>query len=858
MLKRIGAEKGGEFKAVASGTLPCGRPVIVNADGTVGSISLTTESENLGSQASVINSASGETAIVYDSNANKFLVAYKASNNYGKCKVGTIDTSDDSVTFGSEVTFNAGNTTNIAAAFDSTNNKVVLSYRDNSNSYYGTAIVGTISGTSISFGTEVVYASVNTSAQQNGIDYDSSNERIVIAYRDNTNSRGSAVVGTVSGTSISFGSAVNFRTSTTNAPAVSFNSTQNKVLICYGDANTSASGRVGTVSGTSISFGTAVTFLSSESNFIDLTYSSSSDKHILVYKDVNDSNNGKVRTATISGTDVSFGTAVDFETEIVNYNSVTFDETAKKFVIHYTDGSGGGSADKVYYVTGSISGTDVTVDSRVSVDTTASSGYTEVAANGSGQALLFYQDGSGGNLRANALQIGYSNSNLTSENYIGMSRGVAVQTGSAASLGSATTFESATVSSIASGYDTSNDKVVIFYRDHGNSDYGTAVVGTVSGSSISFGTPVVFNSALSQAMSTAFDSSNNKMPVFFRDSNGSGKYKVGTVSGTSISFGSLDVFSSVSTQNISATFDTSVNKFLLVYRRAGNFSYGGARVGTVSGTDMTWGTEINFQEAGSYKINSTFDSSNNKHVVVYYDGGNSNYGTALVGTISGTDISFGSEVVFNAASTSYTNCVFDSSNNKVVVTYQDGGNSSYGTAIVGTVSGTSISFGSEVVFKAATTEDNDPVFDSGNNRIALFYADAGDSYKGKVVTGTVSGTSISFSSELTVIDDSGGSYINAVFDPDTNQSVVSFRNSTSSVGQSRLYTSDTVTTTQGQVTNGQAASVDLIGTVSDNQIGLTAGQQYFVQTDGTISTTADSPSVLAGTAISATELVVKT
>jgi len=31
-----------------------------------------------------------------------------------------------------------------------------------------------------------------------------------------------------------------------------------------------------------------------------------------------------------------------------------------------------------------------------------------------------------------------------------------------------------------------------------------------------------------------------------------------------------------------------------------------------------------------------------------------------------------------------------------------------------------------------------------------------------------------------------------------------------------------------------------------------------VQTDGTIGTTADSPSVLAGTAISATELLVKT
>ena len=52
--------------------------------------------------------------------------------------------------------------------------------------------------------------------------------------------------------------------------------------------------------------------------------------------------------------------------------------------------------------------------------------------------------------------------------------------------------------------------------------------------------------------------------------------------------------------------------------------------------------------------------------------------------------------------------------------------------------------------------------------------------------------------------------------------------------------------------------MDIIGSVSTNQSNLTAGQQYYVQTDGTISTTAGSPSVLAGTAISATELVVKT
>jgi 6-phosphogluconolactonase (cycloisomerase 2 family) len=41
-------------------------------------------------------------------------------------------------------------------------------------------------------------------------------------------------------------------------------------------------------------------------------------------------------------------------------------------------------------------------------------------------------------------------------------------------------------------------------------------------------------------------------------------------------------------------------------------------------------------------------------------------------------------------------------------------------------------------------------------------------------------------------------------------------------------------------------------------VELTAGEKYYVQNDGTLSTTAGTPSVLAGTAISATKLVVKT
>jgi hypothetical protein len=38
---------------------------------------------------------------------------------------------------------------------------------------------------------------------------------------------------------------------------------------------------------------------------------------------------------------------------------------------------------------------------------------------------------------------------------------------------------------------------------------------------------------------------------------------------------------------------------------------------------------------------------------------------------------------------------------------------------------------------------------------------------------------------------------------------------------------------------------------------LTAGQKYYVQTDGTLGLSPASPSVLAGTAQSATKLIIK-
>lgn len=50
--------------------------------------------------------------------------------------------------------------------------------------------------------------------------------------------------------------------------------------------------------------------------------------------------------------------------------------------------------------------------------------------------------------------------------------------------------------------------------------------------------------------------------------------------------------------------------------------------------------------------------------------------------------------------------------------------------------------------------------------------------------------------------------------------------------------------------------VQTVGSTDNNQNSLTPGQVYYVQTDGTLSTTAASPSVVAGRAISATKILI--
>jgi len=438
--------------------------------------------------------------------------------------------------------------------------------------------------------------------------------------------------------------------------------------------------------------------------------------------------------------------------------------------------------------------------------------------------------------------------------------------GSATStLGTEAVFNSANTGEPVVAYDANAQKVVVAYKD---GSPGRSLVGTVSGTTITWdtGNEATFETGSTNYLAITYDANAQKIVIAYADGGDSdkGKAVVGTVSGTAISFGSPVTFNSAVTESISIAYDENAQKVVIAYADFGNSTYGTAIVGTVSGTSISFGSEVVFESATSQYTSITYDTNAQKIVISYEDAGNSLYGTAVVGTVSGTSISFGSPVVFNSARAEKASITYDENAQKVVVAYPDSGNSEYGTAKVGTVSGTSISFGSASPFRAAATARISASYDANAEKVIISYLSSGD---GLLNVGTVSGTSITFSSTVTFESDTANP-IKSTYDASAQKIIIVYTdegNSNYGTGiayqagfnNTNLTSENYIGISDGAYADAATATVQLAGAVDDAQSGLTAGQAYYVQTDGTLSTTADSPSVFAGTAVSATKIIVK-
>jgi len=505
-----------------------------------------------------------------------------------------------------------------------------------------------------------------------------------------------------------------------------------------------------------------------------------------------------------------------------------------------------------------IAGTTVINDSRNITDV-ENFGNSDTVYTGSGANLTGIQAGSSSFTASGSVANGRAvlvNSNGT----------VSVPTKSVRStpfLGSATNIVSLSSGYVRGVFDSNANKVVIVNRT-GGAGQGDALVATVSGTDITFGNNVEWSSGNGvSSFRATFDSSNNKVVIVYNDSSDSFKLKaiVGTVSGDSISFGSIATVYNGQVYTYDVTFDSSNNKVVVAFNDHSG-SQGRAIVGTVSGTSISFGSSVLLNNSSTNHIGATFDINSNKVVIGYRDDGNSNYGTARVGTVSGTSISFGSETVFNSSNISYTRATFDSNSNKVVIVYSDVGDSYDGEAVVGTVSGTSISFGSSADFQTSgNVENTDCVFDSAANRIIVTYEDGGNGGAGAVIIGNVSGSSISFGDKVLFDSENQGNYPGPIFL--NNRGLLVYYDD-NDFAKARVIDNIETDVTSGNfigiaaeaISSGASGSVTIIGGINASQSSLSVARKYYVQADGTLDTDPGIPSIEAGVSISATQISV--
>ena len=414
-------------------------------------------------------------------------------------------------------------------------------------------------------------------------------------------------------------------------------------------------------------------------------------------------------------------------------------------------------------------------------------------------------------------------------------------------------------------YDTGNSKVVFVYQDDQTPN---ARVGTVSGTSISFGSEVRFQATFgATAISTVYDPDTGKIVVAYVCRN-EGRVVIGTVSGTGISFGTPVVFHAGSTdslQGIKAVYDTANDKVVIAYQDAA-VARGQAIVGAVSGTSISFGSAVEFSNNQDVRseyntLTMAFDSTAGKVIIAYANGSK---GYATVGTVSGSSISFATPVEFASQALNYLAIDYDSVNNKSLIFYNAG--AAAGKAIVVTLSGTTPSYGTAATFKGSNSGSINAVYDSAAGLFVFTFSDVSSSNDGKLNTATISGTSVAFGSETT-IESGVYDYPGIGYDSENGQVIALWNNGVEEDGNyliNKIATTNLTSenyigiSTGGTYASGSNATIKIIGNTSNEQSSLTAGQSYFVQTDGTLGLTAADPSVFAGTAVSATKLLVKT
>ena len=353
---------------------------------------------------------------------------------------------------------------------------------------------------------------------------------------------------------------------------------------------------------------------------------------------------------------------------------------------------------------------------------------------------------------------------------------------------------------------------------------------------------------------------------------------IATVSGTSVSITSNRQRITTSAVDQLEVVEAPAAQRIVVFYRDQNNSYNlRGQIGAWSNTYGNYEAWYGAQTVGSGNcLNPTaiYDPAANRGVVAWtdYDGGNwalriLQFTTTASSLSMGSTVNIGTDIQRYGSNGGIKTLL---NQGKAVFVFQQGTSNliarsaTISTSNPGTISligsNTIIEGGDhEYVIAASQTSS------ANNGKIMVVFEDQGDSQKGKSKTLTMNSSgAFTVNNDLLTFNNEEVKHLAIIADPDTDQFIVSNWTATNSSLLTHVYREESSNMTANDflgfstaaISDTASGAIAVTGNTT-TQSSLTAGQKYYVQKNGTLGTSADDPSVVAGLALSSTKLLIK-
>ena len=455
-------------------------------------------------------------------------------------------------------------------------------------------------------------------------------------------------------------------------------------------------------------------------------------------------------------------------------------------------------------------------------------------------------------------------------------------TGNAASNGSlSSTFDDTTVS-IRAVWNSNDNRVIVVYPDANNSGYPTSCVGSIaSDGAITWNTPTVITSNAAGGDGATISWSSTSQKALFAMKNGSPncvKYLIGTMASDKNSItwsGEHNNTAMDSCEHMEQVWNPDTDRHFVLYRDNPAGSYITCREVTISGGSVVEGNTYTMATQNHYQMGVCYDTTRDRYIcsaASLADSGHGRIYTVKSGsglspdTPDNTGNTNGTE--FNDAGSYASQIVYDSNANKSLVFWRDSDDKLHAKSVT-LASDDQITLGTDTVVINSNVNNKSwgVAYDSNSKKVVLSYASTneGTAWKSLGIVINSDGT-LTLDDPTTMQSTFAGTRGWSVFDTNTNK-VVAVSNKTNDssndmfgitfvASATNLDAAKFIGFSAGTYSNGNTATVKVASNTS-TQSSMTPATTQYVQVDGTVGGTAANPSVVAGTALSATKLLIK-